>query len=66
MGSDKEIEMIMTKCPLCEETMFPIKIDVGDNVYKCTECGGLMELEDEEEEKTVVFEPEMDLDPTIH
>ena len=35
-------------------------------MYKCTECGGLMELEDEEEEKTVVFEPEIDLDPTIH
>ena len=48
MGSNKEIEMIMTKCPLCEETMFPKKIDVGNNVYKCTECGGLMELEEEE------------------
>jgi acetyl-CoA carboxylase beta subunit len=65
MGSDKEIEMIITKCPLCEETMFPKKTDVGNNVYKCTECGGFIEIE-EQEEKTVVFEPEMDLDPTIH
>jgi acetyl-CoA carboxylase beta subunit len=64
MGSDKEIEMIMTKCPLCEETMFPTKTDIGDNVYKCIECGGLMELE--EEEKLVIFEPDIDLDPTIH
>ena len=64
MGSDKEIKIITTVCPFCKETTFPEKIDVGDNVYKCTECGGLMELE--EEEKTVVFEPEMDLDPTIH
>ena len=66
MGSDKEIKIVTTICPFCKETTFPTKIDVGDNVYKCTECGGLMELEDEEEEKTVVFEPEIDLDPTIH
>jgi len=69
MGSDKEIKITVTKCPFCEETMFPQKVDLGDNVYKCnvykcTECGSFLELE--EEEKIVVFEPEMDLDPTIH
>ena len=64
MGSDKEIKIVTTICPFCKETTFPTKIDVGDNVYKCTDCGGFMELE--EEEKTVVFEPEIDLDPTIH
>jgi len=65
MGSDKEIKLTVTKCPFCEETMFPKKIDIGDNVYKCPECGCFLELE-EEEEKTVIFEPKMDLDPTIH
>ena len=64
MGSDKEIKLTVTKCPFCEETMFPQKVDIGDNVYKCTKCGSFLELE--EEEKIVVFEPEMDLDPTIH
>ena len=66
MGSDKEIKIFATTCPFCKETTFPKKTDIGDNVYKCTECSGLMELEDEEEEKIVVFEPEIDLDPTIH
>jgi len=65
MGGDKEIKIVTTVCPFCKETTFPTKTDVGDNVYKCTECGGFMELE-EEEEKTVIFEPETDLDPTIH
>ncbi len=64
MGSDKEIKLTVTQCPFCEETMFPKKIDIGDNFYKCTKCGSFLELE--EEEKIVVFEPEMDLDPTIH
>ena len=64
MGSDKEIKLTVTQCPFCEETMFPKKIDIGYNVYKCTKCGSFLELE--EEEKIVVFEPEMDLDPTIH
>ena len=45
--------------------VFPDKTNIGDNVYKCPECGCLLELE-EEGEKTVVFEPEMELDPTIH
>ena len=64
MGSDKEIKLTVTKCPFCEETMFPKKIDIGNNFYKCTKCGSFLELE--EEEKIVVFEPEMELDPTIH
>ena len=43
--------------------VFPEKTNIGDNVYKCPECGCFMELEEEE---TVIFESEMDLDPTIH
>ena len=65
MGSDKEIKIVKTECIFCNETVFLKKIDVGDNIYKCPECGCLLELE-EEEEKIVVFEPEMELDPTIH
>ena len=42
--------------------VFPKKTNIGDNVYKCPECGCFMELEEE----TVIFESEMDLDPTIH
>ncbi len=44
--------------------VFPKKINIGNNVYKCSECGCFLELEEEEE--IVVFEPEFDLDPTIH
>jgi len=65
MGSDKEIKIVTTKCISCKEMIFPEKIDVGDNVYKCPKCGCFLELE-EEEEKTVIFEADMDLDPTIH
>ena len=43
--------------------VFPEKTNIGDNVYKCPECGCFLELE---EEKTVVFDSELDLDPTIH
>ena len=64
MGSDKEIKIVTTECIFCNETVFTKKIDIGDNIYKCPECGCFLELE--EEEKIVVFEPEMDLDPTIH
>ena len=66
MGRDKKIKLFATICPFCEETTFPTKTDIGDNVYKCSECGGLMELEEQEDEKPVVFAPEIDLDPTIH
>ena len=65
MGRHKEIKIVTTECIFCNETIFPKKIDVGDNIYKCPECGCLLELE-EEEEKIVVFEPEMELDTTIH
>ena len=65
MGRLKEIKIITTECLFCSEIIFPEKISVGHNVYKCPECGCFMELE-EEEEKTVIFEPEMELDPTIH
>ena len=65
MGRHKEIKIVTTECIFCNVTIFPKKIDVGDNIYKCPECGCLLELE-EEEEKIVVFEPEMELDPTIH
>ena len=65
MGRNKEIKIITTECIFCNETVFPKKIDIGNNVYKCPECGCLLELE-EEGEKTVVFEPEIELDPTIH
>ena len=65
MGRHKEIKIVTTECIFCNETIFPKKIDVGDNIYKCPECGCLLELE-EEEEKIVGFEPEMELDPTIH
>ena len=44
MGRDKKIKLFATICPFCEETTFPTKTDIGDNVYKCSECGGLMEL----------------------
>ena len=64
MGRDKEIKIITTECIFCKETIFPKKIDMGDNIYKCPECGCFLELE--EEEKIVIFEPKMDLDPTIH
>ncbi len=64
MGRDKEIKIVTTECIFCKETIFPKKIDIGNNIYKCPECGSFLELE--EEEKIVVFEPEMDLDPTIH
>jgi len=65
MGRNKEIKIVTTECIFCKETVFPKKIDMGNNVYQCPECGCLLELE-EEEEKTVVFEPKMELDPTIH
>jgi|TARA_R100000963_G_C4603921_1_gene76669 hypothetical protein len=65
VGRNKEIKIITTECIFCNETIFPKKIDIGDNIYKCPECGCLLELA-EEEEKIVVFEPEMELDPTIH
>ena len=65
MGRHKEIKIITTKCLFCKEMVFPEKINIGNNVYKCPECGCFLELE-EEEEKTVIFEPKMDLDPTIH
>ena len=65
MGRYKEIKIITTECIFCKGTVFPKKIDVGDNIYKCPECGCFLELE-EEEEKIVIFEPKMDLDPTIH
>jgi hypothetical protein len=65
MGRDKEIKIVTTECIFCKEKIFPKKIDIGNNnVYKCPECGCLLELE--EEEKIVVFEPKMELDPTIH
>ena len=64
MGRHKEIKIVATECVFCNEMVFPRKIDIGDNVYQCPECGGFLELE--EEEKTVVFNPNMDLDPTIH
>jgi len=63
MGRHKEIEIIATECLFCKEMIFPEKINIGNNVYKCPECGCFMELE---EEKTVIFDTEMDLDPTIH
>jgi len=63
VGRHKEIEIITTKCIYCKEMVFPEKTNIGDNVYKCPECGCFLELE---EEKTVVFDPEFDLDPTIH
>ena len=44
--------------------IFPKKVDIGDDVYQCPKCGCFLELE--EEEKTVIFESNMDLDPTIH
>ena len=65
MGRHKEIKIVTTECIFCNETIFPKKIDIGDNIYKCPKCGCLLELA-EEEEKIVVFEPEMELDPTIH
>ena len=65
MGRNKKIEIIATECLFCNEMVFPEKIDVGENVYKCPKCECFLELE-EEEEKTVIFEPEIDLDPTIH
>ena len=65
MGRNKEIKIVTTECIFCKETVFPKKIDMGDNVYQCPKCGCLLELE-EEEEKIVVFEPKMELDPTIH
>ena len=65
MGRHKEIKIVATECVFCSEMVFPKKIDIGDNIYKCPECGCLLELE-EEEEKIVVFEPKMELDPTIH
>jgi hypothetical protein len=64
MGSDKEIKIITTECIFCREKIFPKKTNMGNNVYQCPECGCLLELE--EEEKIVVFEPKMELDPTIH
>jgi DNA-directed RNA polymerase subunit RPC12/RpoP len=69
MGRHKEIKIIATECIFCKETVFPQKIDInvidiGDNIYKCPKCGSFLELE--EEEKIVIFEPKMDLDPTIH
>ena len=63
MGRNKEIKIVTTECIFCNETIFPKKIDIGNNVYKCPECGCFMELEEEE---IVIFEPEFDLDPTIH
>ena len=64
MGRHKEIEIVTTKCIYCKEIVFPEKTNIGDNVYKCPECGCFLELE--EEEKIVVFDSELDLDPTIH
>ena len=64
MGRNKEIKIITTECIFCKETVFPKKIDIGNNVYKCPECGCFLELE--KEEKIIIFEPKMDLDPTIH
>ena len=64
MGRHKEIKIVATKCFSCKENVFPKKINIGDNIYQCPECECFLELE--EEEKTVIFEPEMDLDPTIH
>mgnify|MGYP003150932002 CR=1 FL=1 len=64
MGRHKEIKIVATKCVFCNEMVFPKKINIGNNVYKCSECGCFLELEEEEE--IVVFEPEFDLDPTIH
>ena len=65
MGRNKEIEIITTECTSCKEMIFPEKTDIGDNVYKCPKCGCFLEFE-EEEENTVIFEADIDLDPTIH
>ena len=62
MGRHKEIKIVATECLFCKEMVFPKKIS-GD-IYKCPECGCFLELE--EEEKIVIFEPEIDLNPTIH
>jgi DNA-directed RNA polymerase subunit M/transcription elongation factor TFIIS len=64
VGRHKEIKIVTTECIFCKEMIFPEKINIGNNVYKCPECGCFLELE--KEEKIIIFEPKMDLDPTIH
>ena len=65
MGKYKEIVVTLTKCAICTKIVFPK--NVGNDIFKCPECDGLLTLEEEKEEKTVQFSPDMDLDdPTIH
>ena len=63
MGRNQEIKLITTECVSCNEIIFPKKIDLGDSVYQCPKCGCFLELE---EEKTVIFDSELDLDPPNH
>tara|TARA_R110000850_G_scaffold27497_4_gene77672 strand:+ start:2221 stop:2397 length:177 start_codon:yes stop_codon:yes gene_type:complete len=58
MGNDKEI---ITQCAACEEEIEPIKINKSKNLYSCPICDAVLHIE-----QTVEFEPDMDIDRTLH
>ena len=68
MGKHKSIVITLTNCAICTKLISPQ--NVTKSIFRCPECGNLLTLEEEKEEKeekTVEFTPNMDLDdPTIH
>ncbi|ASF00336.1 hypothetical protein [uncultured virus] len=59
MGDDTED--LVFECDVCKEEIAPVKISKSENLYKCPSCNAVLYIE-----KTVEFEPDMDLDRTLH
>ena len=58
MGNDKQI---ITVCDACKEEIEPIKINKLKDLYSCPNCNTVLYIE-----RTVEFEPDMDIDRTLH
>ena len=58
---EKVILFEFTMCPNCDKNVLPDKIK--DTIYECPECNELFEIIEESE---VQFEPDFDIEPTIH
>ena len=65
MGKHKGIVVTLTKCAVCRKLISPQS--VTKDIFRCPKCGNFLTLEEEKEEKTVEFAPDVDLDdPTLH
>ena len=64
MGNDKKLTVLDAECYNCKEIIVPVdqgKEEDGKKLYTCPNCGSEFTIE-----KTIVFEEDFDVNPTIH